>query len=136
MNRKFKLFVAVPLLCSLAGCASTGGTPQGRGAAAAPARILTWGDQGDGTYRNPILKADYSDPDILRVGSDFYLIASDFQFSTMQVLHSKDLVNWEYCGKVFDRLTMSPKYDQMTGYAEGTWAPSLRYHDGQFYIYV
>ena len=101
-----------------------------------PARVLSWGDQGDGTYKNPILKSDFSDPELLRVGDDFYLIASDFHFSTMQVLHSKDLVNWQYIGKVFDKLTMAPKYDQMKGYGEGTWAPAMRYHNGEFYIYV
>src|SRR5512145_2039686 len=97
---------------------------------------LAWGDQGDGTYRNPILFADYSDPDVVRVGEDFYLVASDFHFVGIQVLHSRDLVNWRIIGQVFDRLGMDPKYDQMAGYAQGTWAPSLRYHDGQFYLYV
>jgi beta-xylosidase len=97
---------------------------------------LDWGDQGNGTYKNPILKSDFSDPDILRVGDDFYLIASDFHFVGMQVLHSKDLVNWQIIGQVFDKLTMDPKYDQMKGYGQGTWAPSLRYHNGEFYIFV
>jgi beta-xylosidase len=97
---------------------------------------LTWGDQGNGTYQNPILKADYSDPDVIRVGSDFYLVASDFHFVGIQVLHSKDLVNWRIIGQVFHRLAMSPKYDQMKGYGQGTWAPSLRYHNGEFYLYV
>lgn len=103
---------------------------------AASARVMSWGDQGDGTYKNPVLKSDYSDPEILRHGDDFYLIASDFHFVGMQVLHSKDLVNWRYIGQVFNKLTMDPKYDQMRGYAEGTWAPALRYHDGEFYIFV
>jgi hypothetical protein len=76
---------------------------------------LTWGDQGDGTYRNPVLPADYSDPDVIRVGEDFYLVASDFHFVGMQVLHSRDLVNWQVIGQIFHRLTMSPKYDQMAG---------------------
>jgi hypothetical protein len=80
---------------------------------------LSWGDQGDGTYRNPILPADYSDPDAIRVGNDFYLVASDFHFVGMQVLHSRDLVNWEVIGQVFHRLTMSPKYDAMAGYGQG-----------------
>jgi beta-xylosidase len=97
---------------------------------------LSWGDQGNGTYRNPILPADYSDPDAIRVGKDFYLIASSFHFVGMQVLHSRDLVNWEIIGQVFNRLTMSPKYDHMTGYAQGPWAPTLRYHDGTYYIFV
>lgn len=98
--------------------------------------ILPWGDQGDGTYRNPILPADYSDPDVIRVGEDFYLVASDFHFVGMQVLHSRDLVNWRIIGQVFNRLAMNPRYDQMTGYAQGTWAPTLRYHAGLFYLYV
>lgn len=97
---------------------------------------VTWGDQGDGTYRNPILKADYSDPDVIRVGDDFYMVASDFHFVGIQVLHSKDLVNWQVVGQVFHHLTMDPKYDQMKGYAEGTWAPSLRYHNGEYYLFV
>ncbi len=99
-------------------------------------KVLTWGDQGDGTYKNPILKSDYSDPDILRHGDDLYLIASDFHFAGIQVLHSKDLVNWEIIGQVFDRLVMDHKYDEMKGYGQGTWAPSLRYHNGEFYIFV
>jgi beta-xylosidase len=98
--------------------------------------VLSWGDQGDGTYRNPILNADYSDPDVIRVGDDFYLVASDFHFVGIQVLHSRDLVNWRIIGQVFHRLTMHPRYDAMTGYAQGTWAPALRYHDGEFYLYV
>ncbi len=97
---------------------------------------LAWGDQGNGTFRNPVLKSDYSDPDILRHGDDFYLIASDFHFVGIQVLHSKDLVNWRVIGQVFDRLDMDARYDDMKGYGEGTWAPALRYHDGEFYIFV
>jgi len=99
-------------------------------------RILSWGDQGDGTYRNPVLFADFSDPDVIRVGGDFYLIASDFNWMGIQVLHSKDLVNWEIIGQVFESLKVGPAYDEMRGYGCGTWAPSLRYHDGRFYVYV
>ncbi len=99
-------------------------------------KIIGWGDQGDGTYRNPVLKADYSDPDLIRHGDDFYMIASDFHFVGMQVLHSRDLVNWNIAGQVFDRLSMAPKYDEMKGYSQGTWAPTIRYHDGRFYIFV
>lgn len=105
-------------------------------ASAAPLPRPTWGDQGDGTFRNPILNADYSDPDVIRVGDDFYLAASDFHFVGMQVLHSRDLVNWTVVAQVFQRLPMHAKYDEMKAYAEGTWAPSLRYHDGTYYLYV
>lgn len=97
---------------------------------------LPWGDQGDGTYRNPILPADYSDPDVIRVGDDYYLVASEFHFAGIQILHSRDLVNWRIAGRVFDRLPVAAKYDEMKGYGEGTWAPTLRYHDGKFYLYV
>jgi len=105
-------------------------------AARAADGVLPWGDQGDGTYTNPVLPADYSDPDVIRVGDDVYMVASDFHFVGIQVLHSKDLVNWTVVGQVFGRLAMDPKYDWMKGYAEGTWAPSLRYHDGTFYLFV
>ncbi len=98
--------------------------------------ILTWGDQGNGRYRNPILNADYSDPDVIRVGADFFLIASDFHFVGMQVLESQDLVNWRLIGQVFHRLPMDVRYDEMRGYAQGTWAPSLRFHRGTYYLYV
>jgi beta-xylosidase len=99
-------------------------------------RKLDWGDQGDGTYRNPILKCDFSDPDILRVGADFYMLASDFHFVGIQVLHSRDLVNWQIINQIFSRLTMDEKYDQMRGYGQGTWAPAWGYHDGKFYAFV
>ncbi len=95
-----------------------------------------WGDQGDGTFRNPILPADYSDPDVIRVGDDFYLVASEFHFMGIQVLHSRDLVNWRVLARVFDHLPVAAKFDTMQGYGEGTWAPSLRYHDGRFFLYV
>src|SRR4051812_23113477 len=98
--------------------------------------VLDWGDQGDGTYKNPILKSDYSDPDAIRVGDDFYLIASDFHFMGMQILHSKDLVNWRGINQIFHQFKVDPKYDQMKAYGQGTWAPSIRYHDGEFYVFV
>jgi beta-xylosidase len=129
--------LAVVLASLLAGCA--GNTIHGTDAPAASSAIpgqLNWGDQGDGTYKNPVLKADFSDPDLLRVGNDFYLIASDFHYVGMQVLRSTDLVNWQIIGQVFSKLTMASKYDEMKGYGEGTWAPSLRFHNDEFYIYV
>lgn len=98
--------------------------------------ILPWGDQSDGTYRNPILPADYSDPDVIRVGDDFYLVASEFHFMGIQVLHSRDLVNWRIVGRVFDRLGFDSKYDELRAYSQGTWAPSLRFHAGTFHLYV
>ena len=65
-----------------------------------------WGDQGDGTFKNPILPGDFSDPDVIRVGGDYYFITSTFQYSPgMAVLHSKDLVNWQYLGHCVADLT-------------------------------
>ena len=98
-----------------------------------------WGDQGDGTYRNPILPSDYSDPDVIRVGSDYYLISSTFHFSPgMVILHSNDMVNWETVGYAVDDLTkLGPElnWDKMNRYNTGIYAGSIRYHKGIFYIH-
>ncbi len=99
-----------------------------------------WGDQGDGTFRNPILPGDFSDPDVIRVGGDYYLITSTFQFSPgMAVLHSKDLVNWRYLSHCFSDLTqLGPElnWDRMNRYNRGVYAGSLRYHDGKFWMFT
>ena len=68
---------------------------------------LDWGDQGNGTYKNPILNADYSDPDVIRVGEKYYMVASDFHWMGMQVLESDDLVNWRLLSQVYRRLGSS-----------------------------
>ena len=94
-----------------------------------------WGDQGDGTYKNPIINADYSDPDIVRVGNSFYMVCSDFHFMGMPVLKSTDLVNWKIIGKIYHRLDIDKKYNQMDRYGGGSWAPSIRYHNHRFYVY-
>jgi hypothetical protein len=101
-----------------------------------------WGDQGDGTYRNPVLNTDFSDPEVIRVGEDFYLVSSEFHFMGMTVLHSRDLVNWRFLGRVYDRLDISPYYDTPrpstdpnTRYSKGSWTPAMRHHDGRFWIY-
>jgi beta-xylosidase len=90
------------------------------------------------TYSNPILFADYSDPDVLRVGDDFYMISSTFEFVPgIPILHSRDLVHWEIIGHVVSRLTMNPAYEMKGGtrYGGGIWAPSVRFHSGLFYVY-
>ena len=96
--------------------------------------VTKWGDQGNGTYINPILNADYSDPDAIRVGDKYYMVASDFHFMGMQMLESDDLVNWTIISKVYDRIDF-PEYDNMERYGRGSWAPALRYHDGKFWVY-
>ncbi len=89
-------------------------------------------------YRNPVLFADYSDPDVIRDGKYFYLIASSFEFVPgLPILQSEDLVHWKIVGHAIHRLTMSPAYD-MTGdmrYGKGVWAPAVRFHNGLFYLY-
>ncbi|MBR5464526.1 MAG: glycoside hydrolase 43 family protein [Alistipes sp.] len=91
-------------------------------------------DQGDGTYRNPILYADYSDPDVIRVGDDYWMVASSFTcMPGIPLLHSKDLVNWQIVNHIYDRLPQD-KYTHPV-HGEGSWAPSIRYHKGVFYVY-
>jgi beta-xylosidase len=98
-----------------------------------------WGDQGNGNYRNPVLPGDFSDPDIIRVGDDYYGISSTLQESPgMVVFHSKDLVNWEIFGHVVDDISkLSPElnWNSMKGYDQGIYAGSLRYHDNKFYCH-
>lgn len=105
-------------------------------AAAQPVVSKVWvADNGDGTYKNPVLNADYSDPDAIRVGDDFYLTASSFEATPgLPILHSKDLVNWTIIGHA---LLRQPPYEhfETPRHGEGVWAPSIRYHNSEFYIY-
>lgn len=92
-------------------------------------------DNGDGTYTNPVLYADYSDPDAIRVGDDYYLVASSFNcIPGLPILHSRDLVNWELIGYA---LTKQPPFDvfDKVQHGGGVWAPCIRYHNNEFYIY-
>ena len=94
----------------------------------------TWGDQGDGTFRNPILPTDLSDPDVIRVGEKYYMVASDFHFLGMQILESDDMINWHVVTQLYDRFNF-PGWDMMEHYAGGSWAPSIRWHNGRFWVY-
>lgn len=92
-------------------------------------------DLGDGRYRNPILNSDWSDPDVIRVGSDYYMVASSFcSAPAVPLLHSRDLVNWELINYVARRLP-SERYD-FPRHGSGAWAPSIRYHGGVYYVFV
>ncbi len=99
-------------------------------------------DNGDGTYTNPVINADYSDPDVCvgPSGEDYYLTASSFQcIPGLPILHSKDLVNWEIVGYALTELYEG--YDNLKAHfnkpqhGNGVWAPSIRYHNGEYYIY-
>jgi beta-xylosidase len=86
-------------------------------------------DLGDGRYRNPVIYADYSDPDVVRVGDDFYLVASSFNcMPGLPVLHSRDLVNWTMIGHVFQKYPFDAFNSPQHG--NGVWAPSIRYRNG------
>ena len=93
-----------------------------------------WGDQGNGTYLNPVLNADFSDPDVIRVGKKYYMVASDFHFLGMQVLESDDMINWRYISQIYSRFN-EQGWDDNKHYAGGSWAPAIRYHDGLYYVY-
>lgn len=92
-------------------------------------------DQGNGTYQNPVLDADYSDPDAIRVGDDYYMVASSFDaVPGLPILHSKDLVNWRLIGHALNR---QPPFEHFskTQHGNGVWAPAIRFHNNEFYIY-
>ncbi|WP_289105047.1 glycoside hydrolase 43 family protein [uncultured Bacteroides sp.] len=92
-------------------------------------------DKGDGTYVNPVLHADYSDPDVCAVDGHYYMTASSFNCTPgLPILHSEDLVNWEiinYAIKDVEPLDFFSKPQ----HGKGVWAPSIRHHNGEFYIY-
>ncbi len=92
-------------------------------------------DNGDGTYSNPVLYTDYSDPDAIRVGEDYFLIASSFcNTPAVPLLHSRDLVNWKVINYVMDRLPFD-YYDQPR-HGCGAWAPAIRCHEGVYYVLI
>src|SRR6187551_2285300 len=92
-------------------------------------------DLGNGSYKNPILHADYSDPDACRVGDDYYLVASSFDaVPGLPILHSKDLVNWTIIGHALKRQPPFQHFEK-TQHGNGVWAPAIRYHNNELYIY-
>lgn len=108
------------------------------GAQSAEAKYISkvWvADQGNGSYRNPVLYADYSDPDACRVGDDYYMTASSFDaVPGLPILHSKDLVNWTIIGHALKRQPPFEHFEK-TQHGNGAWAPAIRYHNNEFYIY-
>ena len=93
-------------------------------------------DLGNGTFQNPILYADYSDPDVCRVGDTFYMTASSFNYIPgLPILVSKDLVNWELKNYAIKERIPYDMFDS-PAHAKGIWAPSIRYHNGEFFIFV
>ena len=115
--------------------------------AGAQYRSQVWSpDRGDGTYMNPVINADYSDPDVCvggPEGDDYYMTASSFQCTPgLPILHSRDLVNWEIInyalGNLYDgegNEALLSHFNSQPQHGNGVWAPSIRYHDGWYYIY-
>jgi beta-xylosidase len=92
-------------------------------------------DLGDGTFRNPVLFADYSDPDAIRVGDDYYLVASSFAVApALPILHSKDLVNWTIVNHALPR-QVPVEHFAKSRHGQGVWAPAIRHHGGKFWIF-
>lgn len=92
-------------------------------------------DNGDGTYKNPIIHADYSDPDVVRVGENYYMTASSFNaVPGLPILHSRDLVNWRLINHVFREQEPKDVFSKPQ-HGGGVWAPSIRHHNGEFYIF-
>ena len=92
-------------------------------------------DEGNGMYRNPVLHADYSDPDVCAVGEDYFLTASSFNCTPgLPILHSKDLVNWKIVNYALKKVEPVEYYNEAR-HGKGVWAPSIRFHEGVLYIY-
>lgn len=92
-------------------------------------------DEGNDMYRNPVLHADYSDPDVCTVGEDYFLTASSFNCTPgLPILHSKDLVNWKIVNYALKKVEPVEYYNEPR-HGKGVWAPSIRFHEGVYYIY-
>ena len=115
-------------------------------AANVQAQTTSWtADNGNGTFTNPLFYDEFSDPDILRVGDDYYLAGTTMHtVPGLVILHSKDLVNWENISYCFDRFDFDDPAFSLSGpteknrgevYGEGIWAPCIRYANGQFYVF-
>jgi xylan 1,4-beta-xylosidase len=124
--------LTVGALMSLAAAADSAGLPV--------AATKHWtADNGNGTYSNPLFYNEFEDPDPIRVGNDYYLAGTTMHMMpAVELLHSKDLVNWELAGYCTNKLDLGPAYRMENGqniYGKGIWAPCIRYHNGMFYVF-
>ena len=107
-----------------------------------PCSAQSWtADNGNGTYTNPLFYDEFSDPDIIRVGNDYYLAGTTMHtVPGLVILHSKDLVNWENISYCFDRFDFNDDAFSLKNhqeiYGQGVWAPAIRYANGQFYVFT
>ena len=96
-------------------------------------------DNGNGTYSNPLFYEEFEDPDVIRVGDDYYLAGTTMHMNPgVQIMHSKDLVNWQLASYCIERLDLGPAFRLEGGnvYGRGIWAPCIRYRDGMFYVFT
>jgi xylan 1,4-beta-xylosidase len=133
--RRFRFVWIFGVLMTLAAGSHTAAPPHSHAGAIAQ---RSWtSDNGNGTYSNPLFYEEFEDPDVIRVGEDYYLAGTTMHMNpALIVLHSKDLVNWELASYCMDRLDFGPNFRLEGGmvYGKGIWAPSIRYHDGMFYV--
>src|SRR4051812_6626173 len=134
-------------LQSLLGCSiflACSAIAAAQSATPAPAGPDAWkkhwtADNGNGTYSNPLFYEEFEDPDVIRVGNDYYLASTTMHMMpAVFLMHSKDLVNWELAGYCADKLDLGPQYRLEGGniYGKGIWAPCIRYHNGKFYVFA
>ncbi len=126
-----------PLL-TLALLALTGDAASFASPVAAP-RTTWMPDNGNGSFTNPLFYDEFSDPDIIRVGDDFYLAGTTMHaMPSLVILHSRDLVNWSFLSYAAEQLDLGPEFRLEGGkdaYGQGIWAPCIRYHEGTFYVF-
>jgi Glycosyl hydrolases family 43 len=119
---------------------AAGGAGGSEAVADEPQPILVpgaWGDQGDGTFQNPVLWADYDNLDVISAGGEFFMVAASHHVMGMPSLRSKDMVNWRLISRIYGRLDLATRYDEPgQAYQHGSWAPAIRYHDDRFWVYV
>ena len=131
---RFTFLFWLVILISLTGCITTFAAPA---SSADPAKHWT-ADNGNGTYSNPLFYEEFEDPDVIRVGDDYYLAGTTMHMNpAVQIMHSKDLVNWEIASYCMERLDLGPAFRLEGGniYGRGIWAPCIRYHNGIFYVF-
>jgi beta-xylosidase len=125
--KRIKIFLSLELVLSLIFLISATGLKAQK----------VHGDNGDGTFTNPVISADFPDPDIIRVNDTYYMVTTTmFVFPGVTILKSHDLVNWEYCSNAVPRFDFSPCYnlDGCNRYGRGQWATSIKYNNGKFYL--
>jgi xylan 1,4-beta-xylosidase len=135
--RRFSFLLGLVILTSLTVSIATVAMPASSGASTNASKHWT-ADNGNGTYSNPLFYEEFEDPDPIRVGDDYYLAGTTMHMNpAVQIMHSKDLVNWELASYCMDRLDLGPAFRLEGGniYGRGIWAPCIRYHDGMFYVF-